>query len=147
MLFRSHQALLNLARVSRNRNRMIRELYWLGIGRNSLYNKTTGLELPEAEKYTSQMRLCFAEAAAYLKYFDEIKDTDTRGYILRSRANMSLGSFKTASEKIRLVKQTLQILQDADYQQKEPDLPWNRFVYMTRSEQHTSEIHSRASIK
>lgn len=141
-----HQALLNLARVSRNRNRMIRELYWLGIGRNSLYNKTTGLELPETEKYTSQMRLCFAEAAAYLKYFDEIKDTDTRGYILRSRANMSLGSFKTASEKIRLVKQTLQILQDADYQQKEPDLPWNRFVYMTHQQMAASLSYSKERV-
>lgn len=138
-----HQALLNLARLNKDRNSMIRELYWLGMGCNSLYNKTIGLEVPGAEKYTSQMRLCFAEAAAYLKYFDEIPDTDTRGYILRSRANMSLGTFKTASEKIRLVKQTLQILQDADYRQTEPDLPWDRYLSMTHQQMAASISHSR----
>ena len=39
------------------------------------------------------MRLYFTEAAAYLKYYDQIEDIETRGYILRSRANIALGQF------------------------------------------------------
>jgi len=141
-----HQALLSRARQAKDRNSMIRELYWLGIGRFNLCNKMTGLELSQTEKYVSQMRLCFTEAAAYLKYYDEIEDTETRGYILRSRANMALGSFKTPSEKIRLGKLTLQILQDKDYQEKEPDLPWDHFIYMTHQQITSSMSHSRSNI-
>lgn len=138
-----HQALLSRARQDKDRNGMIRELYWLGIGRHNLCNKMIGLELSQIEKYVSQMRLCFAEAAAYLKYYDEIEDTETRGYILRSRANMALGPFKTPSEKIRLGKLTLQILQDKGYQEKAPELPWDRYIYMTHQQIASSMSHSR----
>jgi len=125
------QALLSMARQNRDRAGAIRELYWLGMGRHSRVSKLVGLELPLVEKFVVQMRLCFTEAAAYLKYYDELEDAETRGYILRSRANIALGPFKSPGEKIRLVKQTLQILQDKGYQEKAPELPWDRYIYMT----------------
>lgn len=138
-----HKALLTLARLTKDRNGMIRELYWLGMGYNNLCNKLIGLDRSKTWKYTYQMRLCFTEAAAYLKYYDEIEDTDTRGYILRSRANMSLGWFQTASDKIRMVKRSLQILQDKEYQEKEPDLPWERYIFMTHQQMAASISYSR----
>ena len=128
---RIHQALLNLARLTKDQKGMIRELYWLGLGKHNRCSRLVGLPFSVMENYMSEMRLCFTEAAAYLKYYDQIKDTDTRGYILRSRANMSLGEFSSAGEKIRRVKQTLQILQDKYYQEKEPALPWDRYIFMT----------------
>lgn len=140
-----HQALLSHARMKRDRGHIIEELYWLGIGRNNLCAKLVGLELADIEKYTSQMRLCFIEAAAYLKYYDEIEDTQTRGYILRSLANRSLGQFKHPTEKIRLTKQTLQILQERHYQEKEPDLPWERFIYMTHQQMTANISHSKGN--
>lgn len=138
-----HKGLLNLARQTKNREDTIRELYCLGMGYHSICNKLIGLGRSESQKYTSQMRLCFTEAAAYLKYFDEIEDSETRGYILRSRANMALGSFRTASEKIRMVKRTLEILQDKGYQEKEPGLPWDRYIYMTHQQMAASISYSR----
>lgn len=138
-----HQALLALARQKQDRNAMIRELYWLGMGRNALCGKMVGLPLSDTAEYMTQMRLCFAEAAAYLKYFDEIEDTETQGYIIRSRANMSLGQFNTPSEKIQLVRQTLNILQDKGYQEAAPDLPWDRFIYLTHQNMTSSISHSR----
>ncbi len=126
-----HQALLSMVRSKKNRQAMIRELYWLGIGRNNLYNKMIGLSQKDSQKYVYRMRLCFAEAAAYLKYYDEIEDRETRGYILRSRANMALGAFPSVSERTRLIKRTLQIMQDKGYQEKEPELPWDQFIYQT----------------
>ena len=138
-----HQALLTLARQKQDRNAMIRELYWLGMGRNALSSKMVGLPLSDIAEYMTQMRLCFAEAAAYLKYFDELDDTDTQGYIIRSRANMSLGQFSSPSEKIQLVRQTLEILQDAGYREKAPDLPWERFLYLTHQNMTSSISHSR----
>lgn len=138
-----HKALLSLARQTKNREKMICELYWLGMGYYYQCNKLVSLKRSESQKYTAQMRLCFTEAAAYLKYFDEIEDTETRGYILRSRANMALGQFASPGEKIHMVKRTLQILQDKDYQEKEPNLPWDRFIYMTHQQMAASISYSR----
>lgn len=138
-----HKALLGLARQMKKRENLIRELYWLGMGYYYVCNRLVGLETEESLQYTVQMRLCFTEAAAYLKYFDEIEDTQTRGYILRSRANMALGTFPQPGEKIRMVKQTLQILQDKGYQEKEPNLPWDRFVYLTHQQMAASISYSR----
>lgn len=141
-----HQALLSLARQRRDRRAMIRELYWLGMGRYWLYSKLVCLPLEAVEKYASRMRLCFTEAAAYLKYFDEIEDTETRGYILRSRANMSLGGFKSPGEKIRLVRETLCVMQDASYRETEPDLPWDRYLYMTHQQMASSVSYSKEHV-
>ena len=141
-----HQALLSLARLMKDRNLMIQELYWLGIGRNSQYGRVTALDLNQTDQYVSKMRLCFAEAAACLKYYDEIEDTRIRGYILRSRANMALGRFKNPSERIRLIKETLQIMQDPEYQKKEPDLPWEAFILRTHQLMAASMSHSREHI-
>lgn len=138
-----HKALLALARKKQDRSAMIRELYWLGMGYYNLCNKVAGLEAAESEKYTMQMRLCFTEAAAYLKYYDEIEDTETRSYILRSCANMALGQFKYPGEKIRMVKRTLQILQDKEYQKKAPDLPWEKYVYMAHQQMAASISYSK----
>ncbi|MCM1047288.1 MAG: hypothetical protein NC433_02550 [Clostridiales bacterium] len=129
-----HKAFLSVERQKKNRNGIIRELYWLGMGYYGLCNKLVGTDYDESEKYIMQMRLCFAEAAAYLKYYDEIDDTQTRGYILRARANMALGRFRVSNEKIHMVKHTLQILNDKSYQEKEPDLPWDRYIYMTHQQ-------------
>lgn len=137
------RALLSRARLRRDRNAMIRELYWLGMGYNCLCTKLVGLECAAVDGYTAQMRLCFMEAAAYLKYFEEITDDETRGYILRARANVSLGQFKSPSEKIRLVKHTLQILQDKWYQEKAPSLPWSRYIYMTHLQMAASISRSK----
>lgn len=141
-----HQALLSLARQKRDRAAMIRELYWLGMGRNNLCGKLVGLELWDIEKYMNRMRLCFTEAAAYLKYYDEIEDDETRGYILRSRANIALGQFNTPSEKIHLVKDTLQILQDKHYQELAPSLPWDRFIYLTHQNMASSISYEKSRV-
>lgn len=141
-----HQALLNLARLKKDQRGMIRELYWLGLGKHNRCGRLVGLPFSVMDHYMSEMRLCFTEAAAYLKYYDQIEDTDTRGYILRARANMSLGKFPSAGEKIQRVKQTLQILQDKYYQEKEPDLPWERYIFMTHRQMADSISYNRNDV-
>lgn len=137
------QALLTLARQKQSLAGSIRALYWLGMGRNSLVSKLVGLELSDILEYTNRMRLCFAEAAAYLKYYDLIDDTDIRGYILRSRANMALGQFHSPGEKVRLLKDTLNILQDKHYQELAPSLPWERFIHLTHQNVTSCISHGR----
>lgn len=137
------QALLNLARQKGDRDGMVRELYWLGIGRHALYNKLTGLEREAAEPWLSQARLCFAEAAAYLKYFQELEDPETRSYILRSLANTALGQFRSVSERTSLLKRALQVFQDPYYRELAPQLPWDRYVRGARQLMIASLSHGR----
>ncbi len=141
-----HQALLNAARLKKDQKGMIRELYWLGLGRHNRCSKLLGLEMSVVENYMSEMRLCFTEAAAYLKYYEQIEDLETRGYMIRSRANMSLGEFSSAGEKIRRVKQTLQILQDSYYQEIAPELPWEKYIFMTHRQMADSISYNRDDV-
>ena len=76
---RIHQALLGLARFNEDRDAIIRELYWLGMGSNALCSKLVGLPLDDIWAYTIRMRQYFIEAAEYLRDFDEIDSTETRG--------------------------------------------------------------------
>lgn len=140
---RIHHALLSLARQKKDRGGMIRELYWLGIGANNLCNRLVGLPDDVNEPYYSQMRMYFAEAAAYLKYYDEITDPETRGYIVRSLANMALGKFKDVNQRIRMLQHTLQIMQDKGYQEKAPELPWDAYIYATHQLMAASISYSR----
>ena len=138
-----HQALLNLARQKQDRDAIIRELYWLGIGRQALYSRLIGLDFAVIEPYQSQVRLCFAEAAAYLKYFEEIESDETRSYILRSTANMALGKFKSVSDRTQLIRRALRIFQDPSYREMAPGLPWDRYVRQTRQLMISSLTYSR----
>lgn len=138
-----HQALLNAARLKKDEKGMIRELYWLGLGRHNRCSKLLGLDMSVVENYMSEMRLCFTEAAAYLKYYEQIEDLETRGYMIRARANMSLGEFPSAGEKIRRVKQTLRILQDSYYQEIAPELPWEKYIFMTHRQMADSISYNR----
>lgn len=140
-----HHALLGYMRQIADRNGMIRELYRMGIGHYGVYNKLSILDSHETEKYNIQTRIYFTEAAAYLKYFDEIEDDETRGFILRSRANMALGKFNSVSEKNKMVERSLMILQDKEYQKKAPNLPWDRYIFLAHQQMTTNIPYGRES--
>lgn len=127
-----HRSLLGLARQRGDRRCIIRELYWLGIGYHTFYSsRLAGVDTEYAATYQNAMRLCFAEASAYLKYFDEIQDTETRGYIMRSLANVAMGASYPVSARTALLKRALQVFQDPYYREKAPELPWDRYVRQT----------------
>lgn len=126
------QTLLNLARQREDRDGAIRELYWLGIGRHALNSHLTGMPMEIIGPYQSRMRLCFAEAAASLKYFEETDNEDTRSYIMRSMANVALGQFKSVGERTGLLKRAMRVFQDPFYRELAPALPWDRYVRQTR---------------
>lgn len=127
-----HRALLGLARQRRDRNGIIRELYWLGIGYHAFYSsRLAGVGQEYSAAYLSSMRLCFAEAGAYIKYFDEIRDSETRGYIMRSLANTAMGESNSVSARTALLKRALRIFRDPYYRERAPELPWEQYVRQT----------------
>ncbi|MDE7242621.1 MAG: hypothetical protein K2O18_01405, partial [Oscillospiraceae bacterium] len=141
-----HQALLSLARQKGDRCGTIQELYWLGMGYFWLHSKLTCMPAESVEQYNSKMRFCFTESGAYLKYYDEIDDVETKGYILRARANVSLGSFNSPSERIAIVRNSLRIMQDKSYHEKAPELPWGRYIYMCHQQMTTSISYSKKKV-
>lgn len=138
-----HQTLLSLARYQKDRDGIIRELYWMGIGRHAIANRLVGLDHAVMEPYTQQMRAPFTEAASYLDEFAEISSSETRGYILRALANTSLGQFPTVSERVHRIKTALQVMQNPQYHRIAPDLPWERYLQQTHRLMTTSISYSK----
>lgn len=138
-----HQALLSCARHKDDRPAMIRELYWLGIGRNATYNKMVGVEAAVAKPYMDRMRQCFEEASSYLADFEELTDTETRGYIMRSLANVALGMYQSVSDRIGLLQRALRTFQDPYYRELAPELPWDRYIRAAHKLVVSSISHSK----
>ena len=129
-----HQALLSFDRTRKMQDGIIRELYFKGMGLYSQTRMLLGVEHPVLDAYDQRFRMCFAEAGAYRKFFDEIESEETKGYIIRAMANVSLGRFKNKSEKIGIVRHTIQVLGDDWYKNLAPGLPWERFLYLTHQQ-------------
>ena len=122
-----HDALLSLYRMRRDRNRVIQELYKLGMGLYYLRRILLGLEGPQADPFYFRNELTFAEAASYIRYFDRIDDETTKGYIIRSFANIAL-CCRSHKRRIDATARTLKILKDESYRAQAPGLPWDAFL-------------------
>lgn len=128
-------ALVTYARMKKKRNLLIKELYMTGM---ALYSLQILADEKHAGRFQWKMRLVFGEAAGYIRYYDEIEDVETRGYIHRSMGNMALGQFsdekKTAERKLEIIRRSLQVLTDPVYHEKTPELPWDVYIYKTHQE-------------
>lgn len=131
-------ALVTFARINRKRELLIKELYMAGM---ALYEFQNMAEQNGTGKFQWKLRLLFGEAAGYIRYYDEIEDADTRGYIHRSMGNMALGvsvrDRETADKKFGIIRRSLQVLTDPAYQEKTPTLPWQLYIYKSHQERTT----------
>lgn len=132
------RALVLVARMRGERNLLIKELYMTGM---ALHGLRSMLEGQDDSRLRWRMRMVFGEAAGYIRYYDEIEDVDTRGYIHRSMGNLALGitgyDGKTAEKKMEVLRRSLQVLTDPVYQEKTPGLPWNTYIYKQHQERTT----------
>ncbi|MBQ4258522.1 MAG: hypothetical protein II713_05935 [Clostridia bacterium] len=103
-----HDALLSFYRIRKSRNDIIRELYKLGMGLYYLRTFLTGVDDEESDALRIRNGMFFTEAASYLRYFEEIDDEATRGYIIRAFANIALCS-KDYKSRINASSRTLRI--------------------------------------
>ncbi len=129
--YRITMALVSYARHTNDRDMLIRQLYQMGM---SLYNMQTMLSPSMVRLYNARIRMCFSECASYFeKGYDEIEDPETKGYILRSMANISLSydttDDRSARAKLEATTRTIRILSDPDIRAKTPSLPWDKYLY------------------
>ncbi len=139
LFYRIHLALVDLARHRKDRDLLIRELYFVGM---ALFNLETMLSPNLFRLYTARMRMCFMESASYFDtQYDEISDPETRGYIHRSLGNIALsyeGSDpQSAKKKLDAVTRSIQILSDPEVRAKTPSLPWDLYLYKSHQERTT----------
>lgn len=132
-----HDALLAMMRVRRDRDGVIRELYKLGMGLYYLNRIITGVEGQGADALLFYNEMVFTEAASYLRYFEDLGDDTTRGYVIRCLANITLCSHDR-KKRIDISMRVLQILRDENYRRAAPSLPWDVFVRRTHQQMSTN---------
>ncbi len=128
-----HDALLSCYRIQKKRDLVIKELYKLGMG---IYYMRRALEWVDSEQTDSmafQNEMVFTEASSYIRFFDEIEDEETKGYIIRSFANIAL-CCRDHKRRIAASARTLQIIRDPRYRAAAPGLPWERFLRGTHQQ-------------
>lgn len=142
-----HSALIAYARHKNDRCLLIRELYQTAM---ALYYLQAMLDAVGEDKYRWRMRMLFGEAAGFIRYYDEIEDVETRGYIHRSMGNLALGYNSNVDEeavkKLDVIRRSLQILNDPVYQAKTPQLPWDAYIYKSHQERTTMLTYLRHGI-
>ena len=106
-----HESLLTAARRRHDRDLLIRELYECGLW--SFYFLDNSLAGTAPPKYRKKIRLYFQEGASYLRVYDEIENTQTRGYIHRCMGNIALSySQQEPLPKLEAINASLRILTD-----------------------------------
>ena len=134
-----HGALLRLYRLRHDRAGTIRELYKLGMGLYYLHRPLVGVECRESESMHFQNEMVFSEAAAYFRYFAAIDDSDTRAYILRAMANVSICA-TNFRRRINTCVRFIQVVKSPAYRALAPELPWD--TYLQRVHQQLSSCRS-----
>ncbi|MBQ9324286.1 MAG: HD domain-containing protein [Clostridia bacterium] len=128
-----HDAMLSLARIQKDRCSIIQELYKLGMG---LYYRNRMVSLIDRKRTHAilfQNEMVFTEAASYFPYFPQMPKDETKGYVLRSLANISICT-SDLHRRIASSHMILQIVQDPYYRSMAPSLPWDTFLRRTHQQ-------------
>ena len=128
-----HDSLLSMYRIRRDRTNVIKELYLLGMGLYYQNRSLSGIERKYTNPYFFQNEMVFTEGGSYLKFFPEIQEEATKGYIIRCLANIAICT-PDYKRRIRVSARILNIVQDADYRAMAPDLPWDTFLRRTHQQ-------------
>ena len=128
-----HDSLLSLYRFRRDRSRVIKELYMVGMGLYYQGRTLQGTECKASAAYRFRNEMVFTEGGSYLKFFSEIDDEQTKGYIIRALANIAICS-KDLRRRVAISKRVLQIVQDDYYRSMAPSLPWDTFLQRTHQQ-------------
>ena len=125
-----HDSLLRMYRFRKDRSNIIKELYMLGMGLYYQNRSIQGIDSEEVRNRHFRNEMVFTEAGSYLKFFPEISDEQTKGYIIRALANIAICS-EDLKRRVAVSSRVLQIVQDDYYRSLAPSLPWDTFLERT----------------
>ncbi len=128
-----HESLLSMYRYQKNRAGIIRELYNLGMGLYYQDRMIQGIDDQRTARFLFRNEMVFTEAGSYLRFFDEIEDEETKGYIIRALANIAICT-SDRKRRVAVSAKILRIVQDPFYREKAPGLPWDTFLRRTHQQ-------------
>ena len=135
--YKIHSLLLEAARFREDDRMIVKELYYNGI---TLYYLNVRDEDHGINLLEPRIHAHFVEAAHYISRFEEM-DTETRQYIIRSLGNIRLTvSRQTKADckrYLELFDLAMGIIESPYYQELDPDIPWQRFIYAMHMDQMT----------
>ena len=128
-----HDSLLSMYRIRQDRNNIIKELYKVGMGMYYLLRPLRSMKDKQAVQLCFENEMLFTEGGSYLKFFPVIQDEETKGYIIRSLANISICT-EDKNRRIAVSSNILKIVQDDYYRSLAPSLPWDVFLRRTHQQ-------------
>lgn len=128
-----HDSLLSMYRIRRDRAGIIKELYHLGMGLYYQNRFLQGISHACTGPFLFQNEMVFTEGGSYLKFFPDLQDEATKGYVIRCLANIAISTFEY-KRRIRIGARILDIVQDPEYRAMAPGLPWDTFLTRTHQQ-------------
>lgn len=127
--YKIHELLLKVARLRGDEAMLIKELYFCGVSLHyiNIRDDDHGVNMlgPRVHAY-------FWEGAQHIAEF-EVSDTETRQYIIRCVGNTRLATPRKTKEECwrydALFEQAMHIIESPYYQNIDPKVPWDKFIY------------------
>lgn len=141
-----HRLLREYATIHNDRDLLIQELYYMGLCLHYINLKEEDLGI---SVYSDTIKNYFSQAASYLSCYDEITDSKTRGYIIRSLGNMkldmkqvdNLGNLRSTKDKYAeysaLFDKAMEIINSEEKRKENPEQPWDLFAYSMHADRTT----------
>ena len=141
--YKIHELLLKAARFRDNVPMIIRELYYNGI---TLHYINVRDEDHDVNLLWPRIHAFFLEGARYIARYEEL-DKETRQYIIRCVGNIRMAVSRRTKENCRryqeLFETALRIIESPYYQEMDPDIPWQRYIYAMHMDQMTELAYLR----
>lgn len=141
--YKIHELLLKVARFRDNVPMIIRELYYNGI---TLHYINVRDEDHDVNLLWPRIHAFFLEGANYIARYEEL-DKETRQYVIRCVGNIRMAVSRRTKEACRryqeLFETALRIIESPYYQELDPDIPWQRYIYAMHMDQMTELAYLR----
>lgn len=141
--YKIHELLLKVARFRDNVPMIVRELYYNGI---TLHYINVRDEDHDVNLLWPRIHAFFLEGANYIARYEEL-DKETRQYVIRCVGNIRMAVSRRTKENCRryqeLFETALRIIESPYYQEMDPDIPWQRYIYAMHMDQMTELAYLR----
>ena len=131
--YRIHKLLYTYAQYHKDIDQMIRELYYQGITLFYLNVKDGSQNL---DLFHKQIGEYFRMGASYLERYEELKNPQTRNYILRCLGNIKYGLSNSEGDDsaywadyMKCFNNAMEVFESPYYRQMNPEFPWDTYVY------------------
>ncbi len=139
---RIHNLIYKYAEYSGDRNLIIKELYYQGLTLYYLHFSVASMRINTSGK---ELYDYYCRGASYINHYEDIKDEETRGYIVRCLGNRKYGhpAIKGDNNWVvdasnvyagyeaysKIFEEAMSVIRSEYYRSLNPGLPWSNYEY------------------